>query len=114
MTKFVPLMGSRIVAIALATACSTIALTPKATAQDSPAEMILKSTGEVVWVAISGTAVFIYNTTGELIQTLYPASLENLTKEECWQVKGATGWQEYKKQARIPKRQRLGTCYYED
>lgn len=41
-------------------------------------------------------------------------TIERLTKFECWYTPGAIDWKEYSNQGRIPKDQRLGTCYVED
>jgi hypothetical protein len=41
-------------------------------------------------------------------------TIERLTKFECWYTPGAIDWREYSNQGRIPKDQRLGTCYVED
>jgi hypothetical protein len=40
-------------------------------------------------------------------------SIENLTKEECWNTPGALSFSEYLGQGRTPAPQRLGTCYTE-
>ncbi len=41
------------------------------------------------------------------------ATTENVTKQECFSIPGSQSWVEYKGQGKVPKEQRLGTCYHE-
>lgn len=41
------------------------------------------------------------------------ATTHNITKQECFDIPGAQSWSENKGQERVPKEQRLGTCYHE-
>lgn len=48
-------------------------------------------------------------------KTIQPelATTEGVTKQECFAIPGAQSWVEYKGQGKVPKEQRLGTCYHE-
>ncbi|NJO93449.1 MAG: hypothetical protein HC820_02115 [Hydrococcus sp. RM1_1_31] len=41
------------------------------------------------------------------------ATTEGVTKEECDDIPGSHGWEEYGGQDDTPKDERLGTCYHE-
>jgi hypothetical protein len=41
------------------------------------------------------------------------ATTEGVTKEECDEIPGSHGWEEYGGQSDISEDERLGTCYHE-
>lgn len=79
----------------------------------TPIEWIFGGVVWLVWQTGRGVA-YVYDQAGNLIRSVHPYSVEEVTKEECWNTPGAIGWKEYTNQARTPRRERLGTCYVED
>jgi hypothetical protein len=83
----------------------------------SPGDAVLGIVGGVIWVITTAGEVigYVTNSIGEVVQTIFPASYEGMTRQECEALPGYIDWHPYKRWVRGRYvEQPTGTCYTVD